>query len=312
MFVGAAVATAAIAARAEEKKAPAAGASTKATAQRMFATPKEAATALVDAVRAGSANGIVEIIGPAAKSWLFSGDTVADKAEWKRFLDAYDKKNSITMEGDAKAVVNAGEGDWSFPAPLIKHGDHWEFDGHAGREEVLNRRVGRNELDTVQTLLAIVDAQREYAANDSAPNGLVAYASKFRSSPGKKDGLYWPNKAGEPASPLGPLVAEAVGKGYGGATDAGAYSPYHGYHYGMLTAQGKDAPGGAYGYIVAGKLFGGFGVVAWPASYGNSGVQTFIVNHDGVVYAKDLGPGSAAAAAKMKVFDPGKGWTRVP
>jgi hypothetical protein len=294
----------------QAKQPTSATASKAATAQRTFASPQEGVKALVDAVRAGSANGILEIMGPASKSWLFSGDNVADRADWKKFLDAYDKKNSISTEGDAKAILQAGDGDWSFPAPLVKHGDRWAFDGNAGREEVLNRRVGRNELDTIQTLLAIVDAQREYAASDNG-NGLISYASKFMSSPGKKDGLYWPTKAGESPSPLGPLVAQAARQGYGGAK-GGSQSTYHGYHYRLLTAQGKDAPGGAFDYIVNGKLFGGFAVVAWPASYGNSGVQTFIVNHDGVVYSRDLGPGSAAEAEKMKLFDPGKGWTKVP
>jgi hypothetical protein len=284
-------------------------AATKAAAARTFATPDEAATALVDAVRAGKAEGILAIIGPASKSWLLSGDAVADRGDWKRFLDAWDKKHAVTPEGDSKAWIAAGDGDWTFPAPLVKKGDRWAFDEQAGREEALNRRVGRNELNTIQTLLAVVDAQREYAAAQGAGKGLIHYAAKFRSSPGQKDGLYWPTKAGEPQSPLGPLVGQATREGYGGGKSEGAY---HGYHYQLLTGQGKDAPGGAFNYVVNGKLFGGFGVVASPASYGNSGVKTFIVNHEGVVYAKDLGPQSAAEAAKMKVFNPDQTWTKVP
>jgi len=297
--------------QAAEKQAAAASAP-KAQAQPTFAKPEEGVAELVQAVRAGSASRLLELMGAGSRSWLSSGDTVADRAEWKRFLAAYDNKNSIEMEGSDKAVLHAGEGDWTFPAPLVKQGDRWLFDGAAGREEVLNRRVGRNELDTIQTLLAIVDAQREYAAEAADGKGLIAYASRFRSSPGKKDGLYWPTKAGDPPSPLGPLVAQAVTEGYGSKTKSEARAAYHGYHYRLLTAQGKHAPGGAFDYMVNGKLFGGFAVVAWPVSYGNSGVQTFMVNHDGVVYAKDLGPGSAAEAAKMKLFDPGPGWTRVP
>ena len=171
VIAGATVAIAAPAIQAQEKQAAGAGAATKAAAQKTFATAQEGVKALVDAVRAGSVSGVRDIMGPASKSWLFSGDNVADRTEWKKFLDAYDKKNSITTEGDAKAILNAGDGDWSFPAPLVKQGDRWVFDGNAGREEVLNRRVGRNELDTMQTLLAIVDAQREYAANDANGNG---------------------------------------------------------------------------------------------------------------------------------------------
>ena len=190
-------------AQAQEK--PGAAAASTATAQRTFATPQDGVKALVDAVRAGSAKGIRDVMGPSSTSWLFSGDNVADRADWKRFLDAYDKKNSITTEGDAKAVLNAGNGDWPFPAPIVKHGDKLGVRRNAGREEVLNRRVGRNELDTMQTLLAIVDAQREYAASERG-NGLADYAS-VPVAPGKKDGLYWPTKAGKPPSPLGPLVA---------------------------------------------------------------------------------------------------------
>jgi len=302
----------ALAAPATHAAAPDASASaTTVAGQPSFATPQDAVKALVDTVRAGNAAELSKLIGKNSASWLFSGDKVSDRAEWKRFLDAYDRKNAIRTEGDAKAVLEAGDGDWSFPAPLVKRGDRWVFDGDAGREEMLNRRVGRNELDTVQTLLAIVDAQREYAEADPNHDGINEYAIKFRSAPGKKDGLYWPTKAGEPPSPLGPLVVQAVREGYGGAAKNASPAAYHGYHYRLLTAQGKGAPGGAFDYIVKGKLFGGFAVLAWPASYGNSGVKSFIVNHDGVVYAKDLGANTAAEAAKMKLFDP-TGWTKVP
>jgi len=313
-WMAAAIAAASVALAAPATHVAAATASAaagKATTQKSFATPQEAVKALVDAVRAGSANDLLALIGQGSKSWLFSGDKVSDRAEWKRFLDAYDRKNSIRTEGDSKAVLEAGDGDWSFPAPMVKRGDRWVFDTDAGREEVLNRRVGRNELDTVQTLLAIVDAQREYAASDPDHNGINDYATKFRSSPGKKDGLYWPTKAGEPQSPLGPLVAHAVREGYGGAAKASGPIAYHGYYYRLLTAQGKAAPGGAFNYVVNGRLFGGFAVVAWPASYGNSGVQSFLVNHEGIVYEKDLGPQSAAVAAKMNLFDPSD-WKKVP
>jgi hypothetical protein len=307
VLAAATLASATLGAQAEDKK-PAASA--KAEAQRAFATPEEAVTALVDAVRADSAERVLQVMGPSSKSWLLSGDKVADAAEWKKFLAAYDRKNSITREGDAKAVLNAGDGDWSFPAPIVKQADKWVFDSEAGREEVLNRRVGRNELDTVQTLLAVVDAQREYAAAQAQGAGLAAYAVKFGSSPGKKDGLYWPTKPGEPESPLGPLIAAAVQQGYGKQAGGGP-ATYHGYHYRMLTSQGKDATGGAFDYMVRGKLFGGFAVVAWPASYGNSGVLTFIVNHEGVVYAKNLGPGTSGEATAMKSFNPDKSWTKL-
>jgi hypothetical protein len=309
-IAGGALAVAAGGALAQEKKAPAATAAPKAAVQRTFATPEEAVKALVEAVRAGSVEGMLEVIGPKSKSWLFTGDKVSDAEEWKRFLAAYDKKNKVVKAGEAQATLAVGDDDWPFPAPLVAKAGKWSFDADAGREEVMNRRVGRNELDTIQTLLAVVDAQREYAVMDADGNGLHDYAMRFRSSPGKKDGLYWETKPGEPASPFGPFIARAVKEGYGAQLKSEKPVPYNGYHYRMLTSQGKDAPGGAYSYVVNGKLFGGFAVIAWPASYRNSGVKTFLVNHDGVVWEKDLGPDTAAKAAKTTAFNPDKSWTK--
>jgi hypothetical protein len=298
-------------AAAESKPAkPAAAAPKKSAAQRTFATPEEAAKALVGAVKAGDANALLEIAGPQSKSWIFSGDKVKDAEDWKRFAAAYEEKNAIVKEGDAKAVLNVGKDDFPFAAPIVKRGDKWAFDAEAGREEAINRRVGRNELDTIQTLLAIVDAQREYAVGDADKNGLNDYASRFISSEGKRDGLYWPTKAGEPQSPLGPLVAQAVREGYGKGAKTGQPQPYNGYYFRLLKGQGANAPGGKYDYEVKGRLFGGFAVVAWPAKYGVSGVTSFLVNHDGVVYEKDLGPNTESAAKKMTRFDPDKTWKK--
>jgi hypothetical protein len=277
--------------------------------QKSFATAQEAAAALAGAVRAGSLDELLAVLGPGARAWVHSGDVVADRADWKKFLEAYDQKNAVQVTGD-KAVLEAGNDAWPFPAPIVKGKDgKWAFDEKAGREEVVNRRVGRNELDTIQTLLAVVDAQREYAAGDLDGNGFADYARKVRSSPGKKDGLYWPAEAGRPQSPLGELMAEATAEGYG-KDKTGKPRPYHGYHYKLLTSQGKNAGGGAYDYVVGGKLLGGFGVLAYPASYGSSGVMTFIVNHEGVVYQKDLGKGTAAAAGAITRFDPDKSWSK--
>jgi hypothetical protein len=248
-------------------------------------------------------------MGPGSDKWLFTGDNVSDREEWTRFLAAYDRKNAIAKDGD-KAWLVIGD-DWPFPAPIVKKGDKWAFDGAAGRSEVTHRRVGQNELDTIQTLLAVVDAQREYAANDPDKNGFHDYARFFVSKEGKRDGLYWPTKAGEPQSPLGPLVGVAAGQGYKGQPKQGANVPLNGYHYKILTSQGKAAPGGAYNYVVKDKLIGGFGVVAYPSKYGVSGVMSFIVNHDGVVYEADLGEATAKTVAAMMRFDPGKGWKKV-
>ena len=296
--------------QAQEKKAPAPKTAAKAEAQRQFATPEEAVKALADAVRAEDAKAMLAVIGPKSRSWLFSGDTVADKAQWKNFLAAYDAKSSLSKDGDAKATLMVGADNWPFPAPLVRKAEKWMFDPAAGGEEVVNRRVGRNELDTMETLLAIVDAQREYALHDANGNGLADYAVRFASTPGKKDGLYWPTKSGEAPSPLGPLVAKAVHEGYGGKGATGKPQAFRGYLYRILTGQGKDAPGGAFNYLVHGKMFGGFAVLAYPATYGASGVKSFMVSHAGDVYEGDLGPDTAAKAAKIRQFNPGPGWTR--
>jgi hypothetical protein len=277
--------------------------------QRAFATPEEASAALAAAVRAKNVDDLFAIVGPDSSSWLLSGDKVADANDWTRFLAAYDAKNALRKDGD-KVVLDVGPDAWPFPAPIVKRGDKWAFDAAAGREELINRRVGRNELDAIQTMLAIVDAQREYAASDADKNGYADYARRFRSSPGKKDGLYWPEEKGQPESPLGPLVAVAAAEGYGKQPKTDQPQPYHGYQYRILTAQGKDAPGGAYDYLVRDKLLGGFAVVAWPATYGSSGVMTFIVNHDGVVYEKDLGAQTASMAAGMSRFNPDATWKK--
>jgi DUF2950 family protein len=286
-----------------------------AVAQKTFASPEEAAKALAEAVRAKKVDGLLAIVGPNSSSWLFSGDMVADANDWKRFLEAYDRKNAIEPAGEGRAILDVGDDAWPFPAPIVKHGEKWAFDANAGRQELLNRRVGRNELDAMQTLLAIVDAQREYAATDADGNGFADYARKFRSSPGKKDGLFWPTAEGAPPSPLGPLVAVAAREGYGkNAKDAdkakSGPQPYHGYYYRILTAQGKDAHGGAYDYMVGNKLLGGFAVVAYPASYRVSGVTTFLVNHEGVVYEKDLGPQTVSIAGGMTRFNPDTTWRK--
>jgi hypothetical protein len=199
-----------------------------------------------------------------------------------------------------------GKGDWPFPIPIVKKGSGWVFDAAKGKEEVLNRRIGQNEINAIQVALAYVDAQREYAMKDRDGDGLLEYAQSFRSESGKRNGLYWPIKSGEEQSPLGEFAARAVKEGYKAADKP---FPFHGYYYRILTAQGKDAAGGAYSYIVKGSMIGGFALVAYPAEYGNSGVMTFIVNHDGKVFQKDLGKNTASLAAAMKEYNPDKTWT---
>ena len=276
--------------------------------QKGFATPEEAVKAAITAARSNDDNELIAIFGPSAKELIYSGDAVADKQRRGEFLKAFDEKNSLVSEKDHMVVV-VGNNDWPFPIPLIKKGKAWFFDTDKGREEILNRRIGENELDTIQTVLAIVDAQREYAMKAISRDGIPEYAQKFMSDPGKKNGLYWETKEGEEPSPLGPAVAQAKKEGY--KKSEGKPVPIHGYYFRMLTKQGKHATEGAFDYIVKGKMTGGFAVVASPAKYGNSGVMTFIVNHDGVVYQKDLGKNTEQAAKTIKKFDPDKTWKKV-
>jgi hypothetical protein len=279
-----------------------------AQAQKTFASPEEAVSALVESLRAPNRAATLEILGKDAASFVGSGDAVADRAMIARFLEAYQSRNAIENRGD-RATLVIGADAFPFSFPIVKAGDRWRFDTEAGREELLARRIGENELHAIEVLRAIVDAQLEYAAEDRNGNGTLEYAQRLASTPGKRDGLYWRAKAGEPQSPLGALVASATTEGY---TKEKKPQPFHGYFYKTLQGQGADALTGPRDYVVRGRAIGGFAVVAWPATYGNSGVMTFIVNHEGTVYEKDLGPDTQAAASGMKRFDPGKGWTRVP
>jgi hypothetical protein len=276
--------------------------------QRSFSSADEAVKAAVAAARSNDEKALLAIFGPQAKEILFSGDPVADKQRRANFLAAYDEKNQLATEGDARVLV-VGKQDWPFPIPVVKKGQSWVFDTEKGKQEILNRRIGENELFTIQSCLAIVDSQREYAMKDRDQNAFLEYAQKFVSDPGKKNGLYWYAKEGEPQSPLGPILARARSEGY--RKSPNDPSAYHGYYYRILTAQGKNAPGGAYSYLVKGKMIGGFAVVAYPAEYGNSGVMTFIVNHDGKVFQKNLGPNTAAVAKSMKEYNPDSTWAEV-
>ena len=282
-----------------------------ATAQRSFASPDEAASALVQALRAHDKASLVAILGPGSDQWVTSGDPGADRAAAERFVSQFDAKHAIAPDGDARATLTVGADDWPFAFPLARAGERWRFDTEAGKTEMLARRVGQNELAVINVMLAVVDAEREYASADRNKDGIREYTSKFKSTPGKQDGLYWPTAAGEAPSPLGPLVSQAAGEGYG-KSDGDAQRAYHGYHFRLLTAQGSHAKGGAFDYIVKGHMIGGFAAIAYPARYANSGVMTFIVNHEGVVYQRDLGPETAAKARAITRFDPGPGWTPAP
>ncbi len=273
--------------------------------QKTFASAEDAARALADAMRAEDNRQTWQILGPGASRLLRSGDPVQDNDARQAFVTGYDQSVKFERQPDGRTTLLVGPDDFPFPYPLVAQDGHWHFDAKQGNNEVLDRRIGRNELSAISVCLAYVDAQREYATRDRDANGLLEYAQKLTSSPGNQDGLYWETKEGEPPSPLGPLVARARGQGYGHATSD---APYHGYLYKILTGQGKDAPGGAYSYIVDGRMIGGFGLVAYPARWGKSGVMTFICNHDGIVYERNLGTGTQAIASQMTLFDPGAGW----
>jgi hypothetical protein len=274
--------------------------------QKSFATPEAAAAALVAALKAGKVDATAEVLGPGGGAILASGDKTADARGRALFVQLYEEGNKIEKAGDDKAVVSIGKDAWPFPIPMVKDAAGWRFDVEAGREEILNRRIGRNELFTMQAALAYVDAQREYYLANPQKAKLYQYAQKFVSTPGKRDGLYYPTKAGEPQSPLGPRYEAAKQAGY--TKESGSY---HGYRYRILKAQGADAKGGAYDYTAKGALIGGHALIAWPASYGNSGVMTFMVSHDGTLYEKDLGPGTEAAAGRITRFNPDKTWKAV-
>jgi len=279
--------------------------------QRTFASPGEAVQALVGAVKAGDMEALASILGPEGRDLISSGDAVADKQGRERFVRSYEESNTLQRPTETKAVLVTGQDQWPLPIPVVKEGETWRFDTAAGREEILSRRIGRNELSAMQVCLAYVDAQREYARAPREGGALLTYAMKFRSDKGQKNGLYWRTKKGEALSPLGVLVANAKAEGYSRKTLGGTPSPYHGYLYRILTAQGPDAPGGAYDYVVNGKMIGGFALVAYPAQYGVSGVMTFIVNHEGIMYQKDLRRDTESIARTMEMYNPDNTWKKV-
>jgi hypothetical protein len=278
-------------------------------AQQKFKSPEDAVTALVAAVRADNVRDMILVLGAEGRDIVISGDDVADQTTRAAFLIAYDLKHQVVKTGADRADLVVGNNNWQLPIPLVQKSGAWQFDAASGRREVLFRRIGRNELNAIQVALSYVDAQNEYASMNPQGTKVDTYAQRIISSPGKKDGLYWPAAANEPQSPLGEAFASATIQGYRPGADA---APYHGYYYKVLTAQGANVPGGTMNYLVKGNLIGGFGLVAYPAEYGNSGVMTFIVNHSGAVFQKDLGPNTARIASRMTAFDPDQTWRKVP
>ena len=279
------------------------------TQQKDFSSAEDAVSALVEAAAADGSQALVQILGVQAQPVLDSGDPVQDRNSQQKFLQEYAAAHSLDSGTEGTTTLQVGADKWPFPFPLIEHDGRWRFDSTAGVEEIVNRRVGANELATIQSCLAFIDAQREYYARNAQQDNLLHFARKLVSAEGRKDGLYWPTSSGEWPSPLGERFAQARAEGYFEQRVSGS-TPYHGYIYRLLTSQGSHAKGGAYDYLVRDKMLGGFALIAFPAEYGSSGVMTFIVNHDGVVFSRDLGPDTARQAQAIATFDPDQSWAR--
>ncbi len=276
-------------------------------APKPFMSPQAAVTAFYNAVKLNDRKEALAILGPSVEEWLLTGDTVADRNAAKRFVAAYEQKHGLEMQGNAKAILTVGNDDFPFAFAIIRREALWRFDPEGGKEELLARRIGENELNAIEVLLAIVDAQFEYASLGVGKTGASQYARQFASSPGKRDGLHWPVTKGEKASPLGSLIANAVAEGYRRSTENKPV-PYHGYYYRMLLSQGPGAPDGPMDYVVNDRMIGGFAVIAYPAKYRVSGIISFMVSHDGTIYEADLGPESATNAKDIRIFNPASSW----
>ena len=275
-----------------------------------FGTPDEAVTALIAALEKNDVPALGLLLGPGSEGLLSSGDAVADKVGREGFVASYREKHELVADGDSKRVLQVGETQWPLPVPVVQRDGRWYLDGADGADEIIYRRVGANELGAMATARGAVAAQEDYAAvaHDGNPAGV--YAQKLISDSGTQNGLYWRTVEGEPASPVGPFIANAAEEGYRAGVK-GERLPYHGYYYRLLYGQGPAASGGALNYFRDGLLINGFALVAWPADYGVSGVQTFIVNQDGVVFQKDLGDDTATAVESIQEFDPDSSWTKV-
>jgi len=276
--------------------------------QKTFTAAEDAVVALVDAVKANDSAQIMSILGPDGQKILSSGDEVADQQARELFLIAYAEKAELSQEGD-RTILSIGAEEWPMPIPLVKDGNNWRFDTAAGLEEVLYRRIGGNELSIIQLCRAYIDAQKEYASkgHDGKPKGL--YASRYLSTAGKHDGLYWQSEDPNDKSPFGELAAEAAAEGY--TKSDSKPQPFRGYYFRILTGRGSSAPGGALDYLVNGEMKKGFAMIAFPAEYKNSGVMTFIVDDMGATYQKDLGTDTAKAAAAISTFAPDSSWEKV-
>lgn len=276
--------------------------------QADFATPEDAAAALIAGARAGDEAQLLRTLGPDGQRLIHSPDPVAEREGRMRLVAAYDKAHRIQTGADGRATLVVGTEDWPMPIPLVRSGGRWRFDTEASVQKIIDRRVGRNELNVIDVCRAFVTAQREYAASDRLGDGQRQYASRFESSGARHDGLYWETAPGEAPSPLGPLIARARAQGYTGQSEAGARAPFHGYYFRILLRQGPHAPGGAREYMVGQRMTGGFALLAYPAEWGDTGIMTFIVNQEGIVFEKNLGPETARLAGAIESYDPDRSW----
>lgn len=289
--------------------AAAAAAQTSVPTQRRFSSPEAGAAALAEAIKANDETALREMLGRRGVDLIGLRKPAAAERRQERFIAAYAESNRLVREGDDKALLEVGKDAWPFPIPLVRSVDGWRFDARLGEQEVLARRLGRNELAAIQAGLAIADAEHEYASSPRDKDGVLKHTPRFVSAPGKRDGLYWESTGSEPLSPLGPFAA-AAGVDRGARRTALPHVPYHGYYYRILTAQGNNAKGGAYSYVVRGMMIGGFAVIAYPARYGHTGVKSFLVSRDGEVFEKDLGRNTRAVAAGIRAFDPDSSWKK--
>ena len=278
--------------------------------EQAFPSPQDAVNALVAAAMNHDTNALHSIFGPEGQS-LISPDVVQATEAFKLFVQHLKEKTQLVTNSDSKVTLDIGANGWPFPIPLVKQDGQWCFDTTAGRQEILNRRIGRDEMGAMDVCHAYVEAQREYASEDRMGDGVLAYAQFLHSTPGTHDGLFWPTNSGAELSPLGPLVAQARVEGYHRTAKMlnDEQAPYHGYYFKILTRQGKHTPGGKYNYIINGRMIAGFALVAWPAEWGNTGVMTFMVNQQGKVYQKNLGAKTAKIAKGMTTYDPDDTWT---
>ena len=279
--------------------------------QKRFSSPQEACSALTAAATTNDVTAMLAILGPKSKDLISSGDAIADSNARRRFVASVNDGVTVKSLDDNTVLVVTGKDACTFPIPIIKSGDKWVFATDEGRQEILNRRIGKNELSTIETALQYVDVQREYAKKDRDGSGILHYAQHFSSHEGKKDGLYWSAKPGEESSPLGPLFESASKEGYPVGKHEGKHRPYHGYYFRILQSQGSHAEGGQLDYVVNGRMTAGFALLAYPAEYGVSGIMTFIVNQKGIVYEKNLGINTEKLAGDLRTYDPDDTWQKV-